>query len=76
MFITTVCVIFLIKDLQLLEGLEEFFRGNSRITSDCPVCSIFKTLSGCLYGSRLKLFGVLLLLVAIRVNCAAISAVL
>ena len=27
--------------------MEEFFRGNSRITSDCPVCSMLKTLSGC-----------------------------
>ena len=37
---------FLNKDLQFLEGLEEFFRGNSRITSDCLVCSMLKTLSG------------------------------
>ena len=37
------------KDLQflLVEGLEEFFCGNSRNTSDCPVCSMLKTLSGC-----------------------------
>ena len=26
------------KDVQFLEGLEEFFRGNSRITSDYRVC--------------------------------------
>ena len=66
---------FLNKDLQFLEGLEEFFHGNSRITSDCRVGSILKTLSGCLYASR-ELFGVRLLVMAIRVNCAAISAVL
>ena len=40
------------KDPQFLEGLEEFFRGNSRITSDCRVCSILKTLFGCLYAGR------------------------
>ena len=38
---------FLNKDLQFLEWMEEFFRGNSRITSDCLVCSMLKTLSGC-----------------------------
>ena len=43
---------FLNKDLQFLEGLEESFRGNSRIISDCWACSILKTLSGCLYASR------------------------
>ena len=42
---------FLNKDLQFLEGLEESFRGNSRIISDCRACSL-KTLSGCLYASR------------------------
>ena len=35
---------FLNKDLQLLEGQEEFFHGNSKITSDCRVGSILKTL--------------------------------
>ena len=36
-----------------IEGvLEESFRGNSRIISDCRACSILKTLSGCLYASR------------------------
>ena len=29
------------------EGLDEFFRGNSRIITDGRVCSIFKTLPGC-----------------------------
>ena len=38
---------FLNKDLQFLEWMEEIFLGNSRITSDCPVCSMLKTLSGC-----------------------------
>ena len=38
---------FLNKDLQFLEGLEEFFLGKSRITSDCRVCSRLKTLSDC-----------------------------
>ena len=66
---------FLSKELQFLEGQEEFFHGNSRITSDCRVGSILKTLSGCLYASR-ELFGVHLLVMVIRVNCAAISAVL
>ena len=33
------------KELQFLEGLEEFFRGNSRITSDCRVCSMLQRLS-------------------------------
>ena len=66
---------FLNKDLQFLEGPEEFFHGNSRITSDCWVGSILKTLSSCLYASR-ELFGVRLLVMAIRVNCAVISAML
>ena len=37
------------KGLQflLVEGLEVFFCGNSTKTSDCPVCSMLKTLSGC-----------------------------
>ena len=62
------------QDLQCLEGLEEFFRGNSRITSDLPGMQYFKTLSGCL--CQQKLFGVRLLVVGIQVNCAAISAIL
>ena len=33
---------FLNEDLQFLEGLEEFFRGNARIISDCLVFSILK----------------------------------
>ena len=38
---------FINKDLQLLEWMEEFFHGNYRITSDCPVCTCtLKTLSG------------------------------
>ena len=40
------------KDPQFLEGLEEFFRGNSRTTSECRVFSILKTLFGCLCASR------------------------
>ena len=43
---------FLNKDLQFLGGLEEVFRGNSRIISDCQPYSILKTLSGCLCASR------------------------
>ena len=29
------------------EGLDEFLRGNSKIISDCWLCSILKTLPGC-----------------------------
>ena len=52
---------FLNEDLQFLEGLEEFFRGNSRITSDCRVCSMLKTLSSCSMLADSELFGVRLL---------------
>ena len=38
------------------------FRGNSRITSDCRVCSMLKTLRGCSMLADSELFGVRLLL--------------
>ena len=66
---------FLHKDLQLLEGLEEFFRGNSRKTLDCRVCSMIKNTAAPAALCYQKLFVSRSLVVAIRVNCAAISVV-
>jgi len=37
---------FLKQDPQFKNGLDEFSRENSRIISDCRVCSILKTLPG------------------------------
>ena len=53
----------------------EFFRGNSRIISDCQACSILRTLSGCLYARNCLEF-VYWPVMVIQVNCAAISAML
>ena len=60
---------FLNKDLQFKERLDEFFPGNSRIISDCRVCSILKTIPGCRVSRR----DVLVLILVLKMSLSSFT---
>ena len=72
-------LIYLNKDLQFKEGLDEFFRGNSRIILDCRVCSILKILFGCRPGIQTQcnlVFNVAVVVYVLKIPLSPVSQIL